>query len=166
VSHSINHRRSTNFFTAFSDRLLGPGGSREDAFEIANNLLLLVEAKCQSLEQSLIACIPEAVSQAIALLKSIQCVSTACFTLSSEHGIPAFQRSVSVYPMGKHDFSSSLKLENDTLTYYESAIRRMSRDIVEDSELPLREILMLVCEWVSFSIGILLKSNINVNFFR
>jgi len=37
------------------DGLLSPGGSREDAFEIANGRLFLVEAKHQSLEQS---CIP------------------------------------------------------------------------------------------------------------
>jgi hypothetical protein len=55
---------------AFSDRLLAPGGSRDDALDISKGRLLLVEAKRQSLEQSLISYIPEAVSQAIALLKS------------------------------------------------------------------------------------------------
>ncbi|KAF8352052.1 hypothetical protein F5887DRAFT_1057729 [Amanita rubescens] len=66
----------------YKDRLLAPGGSREDAFP-----------KRQSLEQSLVSCIPEAVSQAIALLRS-------------------------------------------------------AKDVVENSDLPLREIVQLVCEWL------------------
>ena len=57
---------------AFSDRLLGPGGSREDAFEIAKGRLFLVKAKRQSLKQELVSHIPEAVSQAIALLRSAE----------------------------------------------------------------------------------------------
>ena len=61
---------------AFSDRLLAPGGSRDDAFDISKGRLFLVEAKRQSLEQSLVSYIPEAVSQAIALLKSAKYVST------------------------------------------------------------------------------------------
>jgi len=34
-------------FMAFSDRLLGPGGSRDDAFEIAKGRLLLVQPKAR-----------------------------------------------------------------------------------------------------------------------
>jgi hypothetical protein len=70
--------------TAFADRLLVPGGSREDAFRISQGRLFLVEAKRQSLEQSLVSYIPEAVSQAIALLRSAKCVSTYYFTFLSE----------------------------------------------------------------------------------
>ena len=55
---------------AFSDRLLTPGGSRDDVFEIATHCFLLVEGKRQSGERTLISYIPEAVSQAIAVLKS------------------------------------------------------------------------------------------------
>ncbi len=66
----------------------------EAAFDIANGRLFLVGTKRQSLEQSLISHIPEAVSQAIALLKSAKYVSTVCFTSSSEHCLLAFQRSV------------------------------------------------------------------------
>ena len=55
---------------ATSARLLFPGGSRDDAFDIAKGRLFLVEAKRQSLEQSLVSYIPEAVGQAIALLRS------------------------------------------------------------------------------------------------
>ena len=55
---------------AFSDRLLAPGGSRDDAFDISKGRLFLVEAKRQSLEQSLVSYIPEVISQAIALPKS------------------------------------------------------------------------------------------------
>lgn len=54
---------------AISDRLLSPSGSREDAFEIAKSYLILVEAKRQSLRRELVSHIPEAVSQAIALLR-------------------------------------------------------------------------------------------------
>lgn len=61
---------------AFLDRLLLPGASRDDAFEIANGRLFLVEAKRQNLEQALKHCIPEAVSQAIALIKSAKYVSS------------------------------------------------------------------------------------------
>jgi hypothetical protein len=59
-----------NDFTQFSDRLLAFGGSRDDAFGIRNGCLFLFEAKRQSLERTLISYISEAVSQAIAVLKS------------------------------------------------------------------------------------------------
>jgi len=62
---------------AFSDRLLAPGGSRDDAFDISKGRLFLVEAERQSLSNtSLVPYIPEAVSQAIALLKSAKYVRT------------------------------------------------------------------------------------------
>lgn len=70
-----------NCLITSSDRLLAPGGSREDAFDISKGRLFLVEAKRQSLEQSLVAYIPEAVSQAIALLKSAKCASAAALLL-------------------------------------------------------------------------------------
>jgi hypothetical protein len=92
---------------AFSAWLVGPGGSREDSFVFAEGHLLLVEAKRPHLEESIIACIPEAVGQAIAVLKSVEYVSTTYFTSSSENYLPAFQRSVSVYLMGRDGFSSS-----------------------------------------------------------
>jgi hypothetical protein len=41
-------------------------------------------------------------------------------------------------------------MANGNLTYYESATRRLSKDAVENSDLPLREIVQLLCEWVSF----------------
>ena len=52
------------------DRLLAPGASRDDTFKIAKGRLFLVEAKRQNLEPNLLSYIPEAVSQAVALLKS------------------------------------------------------------------------------------------------
>jgi hypothetical protein len=58
------------------DRLLAPGGSRDDA----QDRLLLVEAKRQSLEKSLVSYIPEPVSQAIALLKYEKYIVAASFT--------------------------------------------------------------------------------------
>ena len=54
----------------FLRRLLAPGGSREDAFKIAKGSLFLVEAKRQGSERTLVSYVPEAVGQAIALLKS------------------------------------------------------------------------------------------------
>lgn len=51
--------------------------------------------------------------------------------------------------MGSHGFFFVLRSEDDVLTYYESAIRQLSRDKVEDSDVPLREVMQLVCEWVS-----------------
>jgi hypothetical protein len=64
--------------------LLAPGGSREDTFEIAKGRLFLVEAKRQGFEQTFTHYIPEAVGQAIALLKSAKYVSLAYFTSPSE----------------------------------------------------------------------------------
>ena len=84
MSQIIKHCRSRDDFAAFSDRLLIPGGSRDDAFEIANGRLFLVAAKYQGLERTLISYIPEAVGQAITLLKSEKYVSLACFTSSSD----------------------------------------------------------------------------------
>ena len=107
VSQIIICPRSAISFMAFSDRLLAPGGSREDAFDISKGRLFLVEAKRQSLEQSLVSYIPEAVSQAIALLRSAKCVGSACFTSSSEHCLLASKRFVSVYRMGRRGFSLS-----------------------------------------------------------
>jgi hypothetical protein len=46
-----------------------------------------------------------------------------------------------------------LKSENWKPTYYESATRTLSREVLEGSDLPLRENVQLVCEWVSFSVG-------------
>ena len=82
------------------------GGSREDALDISKYRLFLVD-KRQSLDQSLISYIPEAVGQAIALLRSARCISIARFTSLSEHCIPAFRRSISVYLMGRYGFSLS-----------------------------------------------------------
>jgi hypothetical protein len=71
--------------------LVGPGGSRQEvALDISKGRLFLVEAKHQSAEKYLISCIPEAISQGIALLKSAKCVSTACSLL---HLSIAFQPS-------------------------------------------------------------------------
>ncbi|KAF8961191.1 hypothetical protein BDZ97DRAFT_1921569 [Flammula alnicola] len=116
----------------YKDRLLGPGGSRDDAFDIAKGrLFLVVEAKCQSLEQTFVSYIPEAVSQAIALLKSAN-LPEVRFCLSN----------------GQTWIFFVLKSENGKLTYYESATRRLSREVVENSDMPLREIVQLLCEWL------------------
>ncbi|KAF8141943.1 hypothetical protein EV363DRAFT_1392347 [Boletus edulis] len=115
----------------YKSRLLSPGGSREDAFEISAGRLFLVEAKRQSLSHSLVSHIPEAVGQAVALLRSAN-LSEVRFCLSDGHTCIFFV----------------LKSENGMLIYYESAARRLSRDLLENSDLPLREIVQLMCEWL------------------
>lgn len=113
------------------DRLLAPCGSRDDAFVISKGRLVLVEAKRQSFNRTLISYIPEAVSQAIAVLKSAN-LPEVRFCLSD----------------GQSWIFFILKSENGKLTYYESAICCLSRDVVESSDVPLREIMQLICEWL------------------
>ncbi|KAL4251082.1 hypothetical protein ABKN59_005641 [Abortiporus biennis] len=115
----------------YKDRLLSPGGSREDAFDISKGRLFLVQAKRQSLEETLVLYIPEAVSQAIALLKTAN-LPEVRFCLSDGHSWLFFL----------------LKSEDGELTYYESAPRRLSRDTLENSDLQLREIVQLICDWL------------------
>ncbi|KAF8479244.1 hypothetical protein DFH94DRAFT_47310 [Russula ochroleuca] len=116
----------------YKKRLVGPGGSRQEvALDISKGRLFLVEAKHQSAEKYLISCIPEAISQGIALLKSAN-LPEVRFCLSD----------------GQTWIFFILKLAYGTLTYYESASYRLSRDVLENSDLPLREIVQLVCEWL------------------
>jgi hypothetical protein len=65
------------------------GGSTEDSFEFAKGQLLLVQAKRLSLGQTFIESVPEAVSQAITVLKSTKYTGTACSTSSSENFYPS-----------------------------------------------------------------------------
>jgi len=51
---------------------------------------------------------------------------------------------------GQTWFFFILRLANETLTDHESATCYLSRDVVESSDLPLHEIVQLICEWVSF----------------
>jgi hypothetical protein len=62
--------------------LLGRGGSREGAFDIAMGCLLLIEDKGKN-DTVLASYVPEAASQAIVLHKSIKYVYT--FSLSPIH---------------------------------------------------------------------------------
>lgn len=114
----------------YKDRLLAAGGSR-DAVGLSKGRLFLVEAKRQNSDNNLLSNIPEAVSQAIALLKSANFLEVR-FCLSD----------------GQSWIFFILKSENGILTYYESAIRRLSREVVENSDSQLREIVQLVCEWL------------------
>lgn len=63
---------------SYLDRLLLPGGSREDTFHISKGCLFLVEAKRQNPEPALATYTPVAVSQAIALLKTAKYVAVLC----------------------------------------------------------------------------------------
>jgi hypothetical protein len=67
---------------AFSARVVGPGGSREESFRFAKGQLLLVQAKRLSLGQTFIESVPEVVSQAITVLKCAKYVGTTCSTSS------------------------------------------------------------------------------------
>ena len=91
MSRFIKYCYSKDDFTAFSDRLLAPGGSREDAFKIAKGCLFLVEAKRQGSRTDLGLLCSGTVGQAIALLKSAKYVSLVCFTSSFDKF--AFQHS-------------------------------------------------------------------------
>ncbi|PPQ81584.1 hypothetical protein CVT25_013423 [Psilocybe cyanescens] len=113
------------------NRLVGPGGSRGNAINISKGRLLLVQAKYKSSEENLVSHIPEAVSQAIALLKSAN-LPEVRFCLSDEQFWIFF----------------ILKLENGTLTYYESATHDLDRFLVDRSDMQLREIVQLMCEWL------------------
>ncbi|KAH9045061.1 hypothetical protein EDB84DRAFT_1587092 [Lactarius hengduanensis] len=108
-------------------------GDREDVFRIANGHLFLVEAKRQghSNKRGLSSYFPEAVAQAIALLK-VASLPEVRFCLSD----------------GQTWVFFVLKLDNNTLTYYDSAPYRLSRDTMENTDVPLREIVQLVREWL------------------
>ncbi|KAH9176693.1 hypothetical protein EDB89DRAFT_1939413 [Lactarius sanguifluus] len=107
-------------------------GAREDVFRIANGHLFLVEAKRQGHnKQDLSSYFPEAVSQAIALLK-VANLPEVRFCLSD----------------GQTWVFFILKSDDNTLTYYDSVPYRLSRDPVENTNVPLREIIQLVREWL------------------
>ncbi|KAH9040078.1 hypothetical protein EDB85DRAFT_1926927 [Lactarius pseudohatsudake] len=108
-------------------------GDRDDVFRIANSHLFLVEAKRQghSNKRGLSSYFPEAVAQAIALLK-VASLPEVRFCLSD----------------GQTWVFFVLKLDNNTLTYYDSAPYRLSRDTMENTDVPLREIVQLVREWL------------------
>ncbi|KAF9443433.1 hypothetical protein P691DRAFT_808967 [Macrolepiota fuliginosa MF-IS2] len=92
------------------DRLISPGGSRDDVFKISNGRLFLVRSKCQALPGATLASYrAEAVSQAISAavvggLKQVR------FCLSN----------------GKTWIFFVLKHEDDVWSYYESAARQLS----------------------------------------
>jgi hypothetical protein len=117
-------------------RVVGPGGSREESLRFAKGQLLLVQAKRLGLGQTFIESVPEAVSQAITLLECAN-LPEVRFCLSD----------------GESWCFLILKSENDTLTFYESAIRCLS----SESDLPLREIVQLICEWLKPSVTGLFK---------
>ncbi|PPQ81593.1 hypothetical protein CVT25_013390 [Psilocybe cyanescens] len=105
--------------------------SRGRAINISKGRLLLVQAKYKSSEENLVSHIPEAVNQGIALLKSAN-LPEVRFCLSD----------------GQSWIFFILKLENGSLTYYESATHYLERVLVERSDMQLREIVQLMCEWL------------------
>ncbi|KAF9479882.1 hypothetical protein BDN70DRAFT_857796 [Pholiota conissans] len=114
-------------------RLLTPGGS--DVMRVIltrpNSWLFLVQAKYQSLDRSFLDYVPEALSQAIAMLEQAN-LQKARFCLSD----------------GQHWLFFILQLENGTFVYYESARWYLNRNRVESSDKELREIVVLLCEWL------------------
>ena len=88
--------------------MIAPGGGQgDDAFIFSKSCMFVIEAKCKTEKEfkSVAYHVPEAVSQAIAVLRSEKCVSSSWFT--SSNYLLAFQRSVSVYLMDIHGCSLS-----------------------------------------------------------
>lgn len=98
---------------------------------LARGHLFLVKEKHQ--DQVLSFSIPEAVSQAIALLKSAK-LPEVRFCLSNGE-IWMF-------------FVLKMDLKDETLTYFESPPLRLSKTELFRSDLELRKIVQLICEWL------------------
>ncbi|KAK7037851.1 hypothetical protein VNI00_010813 [Paramarasmius palmivorus] len=116
------------------DSLVGPGGARETSIDLAQGCLFLVEPKHLNLQYGLDDSIPEAVSQAIALLKLAQFTpidSEVRFCLTN----------------GQYWKFLLLRSENGVLKYYESGLRSLDKDLAS-SDKELRKIMALVCEWL------------------
>ncbi|KAI0781858.1 hypothetical protein C8Q75DRAFT_728396 [Abortiporus biennis] len=121
-----------------SQRVVSPGGSLEIEYALnrSRGRLLVVERKQQ--DKSDISWItdsfPEAISQAIALLKCSDRLTEIPFCLSD----------------GKMWIFFILKLKEDgTLVYYHSTPLSLDRFTLERSDSELRVILFLLCQWVS-----------------
>jgi hypothetical protein len=111
-----DNRCESDFFTLsplespppFSARLIASGGGQgDDAFLFSKSCMFVIEAKRKTEKEfkSVGFHIPEAVSQAIAVLRSEKYVSTSWFTLSDY--LLAFQKSASVCLMDIHGCSLS-----------------------------------------------------------
>ncbi|KAF8064433.1 hypothetical protein FPV67DRAFT_222637 [Lyophyllum atratum] len=117
------------------ERLLVPGASKDDALRIAQGCLFLVEdkrLKCSPLSSH----IPEAVSQAIALLKAIPNVDEVRFCLSDGETWVFF---VQKEEAGRH------------FVYYESRPFLLRETLLETSVKELKTIISLVTEWLNVS---------------
>ncbi|PCH42710.1 hypothetical protein WOLCODRAFT_163991 [Wolfiporia cocos MD-104 SS10] len=114
-------------------RLLALGGSRDDALEIAQDRLFLVEAKRMSKEgSSLASSIPEAVSRAIALAK-VTSRDEVRFCLSN----------------GQTWIFCILRAKEGRWTYYESAPYDLDKVTMGLTDEPLRKIIQLTFEWLA-----------------
>lgn len=112
-------------------RLLGPGGSRGVDLRIGKGHLFLIEAKRRSPEYNLLDHVPEAVSQAIALLKSARLQEVRLCLSDGQSWIFFLAR-----------------MENKMPVYYESIQYFLTRDSLENSDQRLREIVQLMCQWL------------------
>jgi len=109
-------------------RLLAPGASRADIFKLASGRLFLIEAKRLGV-QSFVSFIPEAVGQAIALLK-VSGLSAVRFCLSD----------------GRLWMFFVLTIVDGKLTYYESLPRTLDHTASGISVQQLRDIVYLMRE--------------------
>ncbi|KAG7089921.1 hypothetical protein E1B28_011554 [Marasmius oreades] len=114
-------------------RLLRPEGSQVLFLKHRNAqvLFLLVKAKYRDPEQTFASHIPEAVGQAITLMKYMN-ITESRFCLSD----------------GLNWRFYILKSEDGMLTCYGSALYCLSKDSLQESDQSLREIMQLICEWV------------------
>ncbi|TFK69574.1 hypothetical protein BDN72DRAFT_897151 [Pluteus cervinus] len=104
--------------------------SRGYAFEIFKNCMLLTRAKYEDPERPFVSYIPEAISQAIGLLKS-EHLSEVRFCLSDGQMWTFF----------------ILKLNNEGLKCYQTIVLDLNENHLE-SDAELRQIVMFLCEWV------------------
>lgn len=153
VSQNIKHCYLRDDTMAFSDNLLW--GSTFDAFKISKGCLLIVQAKFyHGTKETLDSYSPEAVSHAIALLKSEKynqpCLLYFIIWKKMPFSLPEVRFCIS---NGQYWNFFILKLEDGKLISRESTVYKLSKEALEHSDLPLREIMLLICEWVSFFVN-------------
>ena len=105
----------------------------------------------------MISSIPEAVGQAVALLKYKKYVGTQSSLLRLiASSLPEVRFCLSD---GCKWMFFILKPVGETLTFYEPQTIFLDRIVVESSDLQLREIILLASEWVCFPISALSTSH-------
>ncbi|KAG6825357.1 hypothetical protein H0H92_003979 [Tricholoma furcatifolium] len=114
------------------DHLIGVDNSRDDSLTVAQNRLLLIEAKRQHDGESLFSVMPEAVGQAITVAE-LTSQPEVRFCLSN----------------GRVWKFCIIKKSDSGWVYYESTARHLNKAAVEHSATEVSEILGLVSEWLT-----------------